>query len=165
MQTLQIAAESSKSLVPAVTDVSAVKSESNVQGVSNGPPSAGSVSERAQRVVPSSTASISRPWFHQLNLCLTSTSWDSETSCTLSLGWALLLRGRQAVMLASTQLRGYLATTAAEGLKFDVKENELPVLTVYTDASFAPDSEGSHGSFILLLGSSLIFWSSGRQGL
>ena len=61
MQTPQIAAESSKSLVPAVTDVSAVKSESNVQGVSNGPPSAGNVSERAQRVAPSSTASMSRP--------------------------------------------------------------------------------------------------------
>ena len=59
-------------------------------------------------------------------------------------------RAPEAVMLASTQLKGYLATTAAEGLKFDVKENELPVLTVYTDASFAPDSEESHGSFIVL---------------
>ena len=54
-------------------------------------------------------------------------------------------RAPEAVMLASTQLKGYLATTAAEGLKFDVK-----VLTVYTDASFAPDSEESHGSFIVL---------------
>ena len=60
MQTPQIAAESSKSLVPAVTDVSAVKSESNVQGVANGPPSAGNVSERAQGVVPPSTASMSQ---------------------------------------------------------------------------------------------------------
>ena len=41
MQTLQIAVESSKSLVAAVTDVSAVKSEANAQGVSNGPQSAG----------------------------------------------------------------------------------------------------------------------------
>ena len=46
--------------MPAVTDVPAVKSESNVQGVSNGPQSAGNVSERAQRVVPSSTASMSQ---------------------------------------------------------------------------------------------------------
>ena len=60
MQTPQIAAESSKSLVPAVTDVSAVKSESNAQGVANGPPSAGNVSERAQGVVPPSTASMSQ---------------------------------------------------------------------------------------------------------
>jgi hypothetical protein len=69
-------------------------------------------------------------------------------------------RSPEAVMLASTQLNGYLATTAAEGLKFDVIENELPVLTVYTDASFAPDSEESHGSFIILLGSSPIFWTA-----
>ena len=60
MQAPQIAAESLKSRVPAVTDVPAVKSESNVQGVSNGPQSAGNVSERAQRVVPSSTASTSQ---------------------------------------------------------------------------------------------------------
>ena len=73
-------------------------------------------------------------------------------------------RAPEAVMLASTQLKGYLATTAAEGLKFDVEENELPVLTVYTDAFFAPDSEESHGSFIILLGSSPIFWTSGRHG-
>ena len=66
------------------------------------------------------------------------------------------------MMLASTQLRGYLATTAAEGLKFDVKENKLPALTVYTDASFAPDSEESHGSFIVLLGSSPIFGEADR---
>ena len=57
-----------------------------------------------------------------------------------------------------------MATTAAEGLKFDVEENELPALTVYTDASFAPGSEEFHGSFIVLLGSSPIFWRSGRQG-
>jgi len=60
MQAPQIAAESLKSRVPAVTDVPAVKSESDVQGVSNGPQSAGNVSERAQRVVPSSTASMSQ---------------------------------------------------------------------------------------------------------
>ena len=60
MQAPQIAAESLKSRVPAVTDVPAVKSESNVQGVSNGPQSAGNVSERAQRVVPPSTASMSQ---------------------------------------------------------------------------------------------------------
>ena len=74
-------------------------------------------------------------------------------------------RAPEAVMLASTQLKGYLATTAAEGLKFDVEENELPVLTVYTDASFAPDSEESHGSFIVLLGSSPIFGDQADRGL
>ena len=70
----------------------------------------------------------------------------------------------EAVLRASLQLKGYLATTATEGLKFEVKEDETPVLTVFTDASFAPDSEESHGSFVVLLGSSPIFWRSGRQG-
>ena len=60
MQTPQIAVESSKSLVAAVTDASAVKSEANVQGVSNGPQSAGNVSDRAQRIIPPSTASMSQ---------------------------------------------------------------------------------------------------------
>ena len=60
MQTPQIAVESSKSLVAAVTDALAVKSEANVQGVSNGPQSAGNVSDRAQRIFPPSTASMSQ---------------------------------------------------------------------------------------------------------
>ena len=38
------------------------------------------------------------------------------------------------------------------------------MLTVSTDASFAPDAEESHGSFIVQVGSSPIFWRSGRQG-
>ena len=61
-----------------------------------------------------------------------------------------IMRAPEAVMLAGTQLKGYLATTA---------------LTVYTDASFAPDSEESHGSFIVLLGSSPIFGDQADRGL
>ena len=70
----------------------------------------------------------------------------------------------RAVIQVSQQLKGYLLTTADEGLKLHVQENELPVLTVSTDASFAPDAEESHGSFIVQVGSSPIFWRSGRQG-
>ena len=88
MQTPQIAAESSKSLVPAVTDVSAVKSESNVQGVANGPPSVGNVSERAQGVVPPSTASMSqavisptRPLFDEQQLRHVRSSFLAASWC------------------------------------------------------------------------------------
>ena len=35
---------------------------------------------------------------------------------------------------------------------------------MFTDASFAPDSQESHGSFIVMLGATPIFWRSGRQG-
>ena len=37
-------------------------------------------------------------------------------------------------------------------------------LSLFTGASFAPGSEESHGSFVVLLGSSPVFWRSGRQG-
>ncbi|CAL1174186.1 unnamed protein product [Cladocopium goreaui] len=70
----------------------------------------------------------------------------------------------EAVLKASIQLKGYLKATSNEGLIFKVGENEHPVLTVFTDASFAPDSQESHGSFIVMLGATPIFWRSGRQG-
>jgi hypothetical protein len=73
-------------------------------------------------------------------------------------------RAPEAVIQASNQLKGYLSTTATDGLKFEVEEGENPILTVFTDASFAPDSEESHGSFVVLLGSSPGFWRSGQQG-
>ena len=75
-----------------------------------------------------------------------------------------VMRSPEAVIKASLQLKGYLKATADEGLKFQVGEKEHPVLTVFTDASFAPDSQESHGSFIVMLGSTPIFWRSGRQG-
>ena len=70
----------------------------------------------------------------------------------------------EAVLKASIQLKGCLKATSNEGLIFKVGENEHPVLTVFTDASFAPDSQESHGSFIVMLGATPIFWWSGRQG-
>ena len=69
-----------------------------------------------------------------------------------------------AVLQAAMQLKGYLKVTAEEGLKFQTQSDEHPVLTVYTDASFAPDSQESHGAFIVLLGTNPVFWRSGRQG-
>eukprot|EP00435_Cladocopium_sp_Y103_P040556 s71_g11.t1 len=68
-----------------------------------------------------------------------------------------------AVLAAASQLKGYLQATSDEGLKFEVKEGEIPILTVYTDVGFAPDAQESHGSFVVLLGTTPIFWRSGRQ--
>ena len=68
-----------------------------------------------------------------------------------------------AVLEAAVQLRGYLLRTRGEGLKFDVDGAEDPIINVFTDASFAPNSLESHGSFIVCLGSTPIFWRSGRQ--
>ena len=77
---------------------------------------------------------------------------------------SVVTRAPEAVIQASNQLTGYLSTTANDGLKFEVEEGENPILTVSTDASFAPDSEESHGFFVVLLGSSPVFKRSGRQG-
>ena len=67
-------------------------------------------------------------------------------------------RAPEAVIQASNQLKGYLSTTANDGLKFEVEEGENPILTVFAGASSAPDSEESHGSFVVLLGSSPVFF-------
>ena len=72
-------------------------------------------------------------------------------------------RSPKAVHLAYQQLKGYLLQSAGEGLKFQVEKDEDPVLTVYTDASFAPDGGTSHGAFVVMLGSCPLFWRSGRQ--
>ena len=39
-------------------------------------------------------------------------------------------RAPEAVIQASNQLKGYLSTTANDGLKFEVEEGESPILTV-----------------------------------
>ena len=74
---------------------------------------------------------------------------------------ASVTKSPDAVLQAAMQLKGYLKVTAGEGLKFQTQSDEHPVLTVYTDASFAPDSQESHGAFIVLLGTTPVFW---RQG-
>ena len=47
-----------------------------------------------------------------------------------------------------------------------LKKAKTPILTVFAGASSAPGSEESHGSFVILLGSSPVFLEvrSGRQG-
>ena len=76
---------------------------------------------------------------------------------------ASVTRAPEAVMKAAAQLKGYLMATMDDGWKFQVGANEDPTLTVYTEASFAPDSQESHGSFVVMLGSDPIFWGSGCQ--
>ena len=73
-------------------------------------------------------------------------------------------RAPEAVLRPSQQLKGYLSMTTGDGLKFEVGKDEDPLLVVFTDASFAPDSEESHGAFVVLLGTTPVFWKSGRQG-
>lgn len=69
----------------------------------------------------------------------------------------------EAVLKAAAQVKGYLLSTEEEGIKFQVEAHEDPILTAYTDASFTPGSQESHGSFVVMLGSAPVFWRSGRQ--
>ena len=73
---------------------------------------------------------------------------------------ASVLKATDAVHEAAQHMR-----RKGEGLIFKEEAESEMILNVYTDASFAPDSEESHGSFAILLENSPIFWRSGRQGL
>eukprot|EP00438_Fugacium_kawagutii_P029791 Skav227164 [mRNA] locus=scaffold502:278286:285743:- [translate_table: standard] len=61
------------------------------------------------------------------------------------------------------QTLGYLKSTESEGLKFDVNPDEVHSVDSFTDASFAPEGEESHGAFCIMVKGCLIFWRSGRQ--
>ena len=61
------------------------------------------------------------------------------------------------------QVIGYLLQAPNEGLSSKSSSGDLPVLAVYTDASFAPDGRESHGSFVVEFLGCPIFWRSGKQ--
>eukprot|EP00438_Fugacium_kawagutii_P030710 Skav213064 [mRNA] locus=scaffold364:594309:601403:- [translate_table: standard] len=71
----------------------------------------------------------------------------------------------EAVLEAATQLKGYIKRTQNEGIKFSTLEDSEIQLQVYSDASFAPEGEESHGCFIVTMNGSPVFWRSGRQHL
>ena len=77
-----------------------------------------------------------------------------------------VLRCPKKVQEVAGQVRGYLKATAEEGIRFvKEEEDESKTLEVFTDASFAPDGGESHGCVVVMLGSSLISWKSGRQAM
>ena len=76
-----------------------------------------------------------------------------------------VLRNRVKVMEIGEQMKGYLKRTAEEGLRYEVEFNEEINLQAYSDASFSPEGAESHGSFLILLEGSPIFWRAGRQSM
>ena len=76
-----------------------------------------------------------------------------------------VIKSPKAVKEAADQVRGYLWSTRSQGLVFEEDEGSEVLAQVYTDASYAPDSEESHGCTVVLLGTSPVFWRSGRQGM
>ena len=70
------------------------------------------------------------------------------------------------VLETASQVRGYLKKTKNEGLCFSSQDEEAEVtIQAFSDSSFAPESEESHGSFIIMADDVPLFWRSGRQSL
>ena len=67
------------------------------------------------------------------------------------------------VLDTASQIRGYLRKTAAQGLMYQEDPEEDVCVKVFTDASFSPEGEESHGCFLVFINRCLIFWRSGRQ--
>ena len=76
---------------------------------------------------------------------------------------ASVLKSTHLIQEAAKQMRLYLKGTVDEGLKFEEKPGDPVNLYVYSDSSFAPESDESHGSFIVMVNGNLMFWRSGRQ--
>ena len=76
-----------------------------------------------------------------------------------------ITKAAETVLDASKQLKGYLQRTKEEGLKYEEEKDRPIVVNAYSDASFAPIGEESHGAFVIKFNDSPIFWRSGRQSV
>ncbi len=76
-----------------------------------------------------------------------------------------ILKCPKKVLEVASQTKGYLKKTSSEGLCFDGDGLQSQVVHAYSDASFAPDGQNSHGCVIVCLQGSPVFWRSGRQGM
>ena len=61
------------------------------------------------------------------------------------------------------QMLGYHQSTENEGLKYQTLEGENPKVITYNDASFAPGGTAGYGAFVIMLGSTAVFWHAGKQ--
>ena len=76
---------------------------------------------------------------------------------------ANVTRATKKVMETAAQLWGFLKKTNGEGLRYEELAEEERVIQVFTDASFAPEGEESHGAYLVVVGRCPLFWRSGRQ--
>ena len=76
---------------------------------------------------------------------------------------ANVTKSTKAVLQAAAQTRGYLRGTVDEGLRFQEEKEKEVVVYSFTDASFSPEGEESHGCFIVMVNQCPLFWRSGRQ--
>lgn len=68
------------------------------------------------------------------------------------------------VLRAGEQVRGFLKFTQDHGLIFKKKEMEASQqMDVFTDASFSPEGEESHGCVVVMMNNGPVAWKSSRQ--
>ena len=77
---------------------------------------------------------------------------------------ANVLKAANCIKETAAQMRAYLRRTVGEGLQYKQKIDDPITLYVYSDSSFAPEADESHGSFVVMVNDGLMFWRNGRQG-
>ena len=82
---------------------------------------------------------------------------------TVSKMGSLMTKDPKKVSEMMDQLLGYLRSTVREGLIFKKNEKEEKVISAYSDASFAPEGECSHGCSIITYNGTPVLWKSSRQ--
>ena len=82
---------------------------------------------------------------------------------TISRMGAHVTKSTVKVLEAAEQTRDYLRGTWDQGLKFEEGKEKEVVIQVWSDASFAPEGEESHGCFTVMVNDSALLWRSGRQ--
>ncbi len=97
-------------------------------------------------------------------LWIVSRSRPDVMYCISRLGSRITKAPKKVVSMAS-QCRGFLSTCSSDGLKYEKTDSEDYVLEVFSDASFSPDGEASHGCLVVTLNGTAVFWRSGRQHL
>ena len=76
-----------------------------------------------------------------------------------------ILKNPRKVVEVAKQTKGYLKATMKEGLCFEGDRHQQQTIHAYSDASFAPDGQESHGCVIICIQGSPVFWRSGRQSM
>ena len=76
-----------------------------------------------------------------------------------------VLRSPSHVLKIYKQALGYLKATSAQGLLFAFSGDEPIMIESFSDASFSPEGEESHGAFIVKICTCPILWRSGKQSL
>ena len=63
----------------------------------------------------------------------------------------------------AAQVKGFLKGTVYEGLEFASAKQEPEEINAFSDASFAPEGDYSHGCTAVMMQQSPILWKSGKQ--